>query len=253
MDPNRLSKGIIALVKLVTQLRGPDGCPWDARQTDSSIKTYLLEETYEVLDAIEESSPQDVCAELGDLLFQVLFLADLAADREEFDITEVIEKITHKMIHRHPHVFGQEKVNSAEDVALNWAKIKEAEKGTSKDTTSLLKSIPANMPALLRAHRLGERASKAGFSQPDAAKIWDRVQEEFDRLKMAIAGKDKDLFTEEMGALLFSLVDLSRLWNLNAEHLLRSTNHKFIECFKDTETGLKASGIRLEEDELNQT
>ena len=133
MDSDRLSKAIVALTNLVARLRGPEGCPWDARQTDSTIKIYLIEEAFEVLDAIEKSSPEDVCLELGDLLFQVLFLARLADERNEFDFIDVVEKITKKMIHRHPHVFGEVKVNSAEDVANNWANIKKAEKG--KPTT----------------------------------------------------------------------------------------------------------------------
>ena len=152
MDKQRLSKVLLSLYEIMRELRGPDGCPWDAKQTNATIKMYLLEEAYEVVEAIESSSPQDVCLELGDLLFQILFLAQMAAERKEFDFTEVVERITEKMIRRHPHVFGQTHVKGAEDVAANWSKIKRAEKDSCQETSSVLKSIPDNLPALLKAH-----------------------------------------------------------------------------------------------------
>jgi MazG family protein len=235
MDSNRLSKAIVTLIELIARLRGPNGCPWDAKQTDSDIKTYLIEEAYEVIEAIEGANSQEVCEELGDLLFQILFLAQLATERNEFDITEVLEKITEKMIHRHPHVFGQTKVNNAEEVALNWAEIKLAERGSSNDNSSLFQSIPVSLPALLRAHSLSERASKAGFDWLNADEIYDRVQKQFDELKTSIGTQDKELFCKEMGDLLFSLANLCRNWGLNAEHLLRDTNKSFLEHFKKKE------------------
>ena len=236
MDSDRLSKAIVALVELIARLRGPDGCPWDAKQTNSDIKTYLLEEAYEVIEAIEGKISQEVCEELGDLLFQILFLAQLATERNEFDITEVLEKITEKMIHRHPHVFGQTKVNNDEDVALNWAEIKLAERGSSNDNSSLFQSIPVSLPALLRAHRLSERASKAGFDWLNADEIYDKLLKQFDELKTAIDTQDKELFCKEMGDLLFSLANLGRNWGLNAEHLLRDANKRFLEHFGKTES-----------------
>jgi len=150
MDTDRLAGAIRSLVELVTRLRGPGGCPWDAKQTDSTIKIYLLEEAYEVLDALEDSSPEEVCSELGDLLFQILFLAQLASERGEFDFNEVVEGITEKMTRRHPHVFGNTRVESAEDVSSNWVKIKRTEKGKSKETSFLLQSIPSGLPALFK-------------------------------------------------------------------------------------------------------
>ena len=227
-----MSKAIVALVELIARLRGPNGCPWDAKQKNSDIKTYLLEEAYEVIEAIEGKISQEVCEELGDLLFQILFLAQLATERNEFNITEVLEKITEKMIHRHPHVFGQTKVNNAEDVALNWAEIKLAERGSSNDNSSLFQSIPLRLPALLRAHRLSERASKAGFDWLNEDKIYDRVQKQFDDLKIAIDTQDKELFCNEMGDLLFDLANLVRNWGFNTEHLLRDANKRFMEHFR---------------------
>jgi MazG family protein len=234
MDPDRLSSAIVDLVELVERLRGPGGCPWDAEQTDATIKIYLLAEAYEVLEAIEKSSPVDVCLELGDLLFQVLFLARLAEERNEFDLVELIEKVTEKMIRRHPHVFGAERVETAEDVALNWAKIKKTEKGALQATSSL-KSVPANLPALLRAHRLCERALREGYDLHGNGEAWDGVQERFEELRNALAEKDKDLFGELMGDLLFDLAGLARAWRLNAEDLLRLANQRFLERFEGAE------------------
>jgi MazG family protein len=248
MDPDRLPKAIEALVSLVARLRGPGGCPWDAKQTDSSIKIYLLEEAYEVLEAIEKSSSQEVCMELGDLLFQILFLAQIAAERNEFDFIEVVERITEKMIHRHPHVFGEVRVDGAEDVAHNWAEIKkkEKEKGALNDSISQLEGIPANLPALLRAHRLSERASRANLDWADTDEIWGKVEAQFKKLKMAVTSKERDLVAEQMGQLLFDLVNLGRRWGLNAEDLLRLANQKFLKCVVKMERDLKSSGITLE-------
>ncbi len=228
MDPDRLLKAVTGLVDLVEKLRGPGGCPWDAKQTDATIKLYLLEEAYEVLDAIEKNSPPDVCEELGDLLFHILFLARLAEERKEFDLSEVVEKISEKMIRRHPHVFGNTTVDGAEDVAVNWARIKQEEKKTNGDTSSLLDGVPISLPALLRAHRLGERASKAGVGTPGSHDAWERVLEKFGDLKETAVSEDRDRLGQELGALLFRLADLARLWGLNSEHLLRDANREFL-------------------------
>jgi MazG family protein len=231
MDPDRLSRAIVDLVELVERLRGPGGCPWDAEQTDATIKIYLLEEAYEVLEAIEKSSSTDICLELGDLLFQVLFLARLAEERKEFDFVQVIETIKAKMIRRHPHVFGEVKVDTAEDVALNWAKIKKSEKGALHEASSL-ENVPVNLPALLRAHRLGERASREGFDLPGTGEAWDGVQERFEKLRTALSEQNKDLVGEVMGDLLFDIAGLARAWRLNAEDVLRLANQRFLERFE---------------------
>ncbi len=228
-DPERLSKAVLGLLDLVAKLRGPGGCPWDAKQTDSTIRLYLLEEAYEVLDAIEKTSAPDVCQELGDLLFHILFLARLAEERDEFDFTEVVERITEKMTRRHPHVFGEARVENADDVAINWARIKKQEKEKSGDTSSLLNGIPVDLPALLRAHRLSERASRANFDPPDSEDAWDIVLEKFEALKASVNNQDKDNFGKDMGTFLFSLVNLARLWGVNSEHLLRTASNEFIK------------------------
>ena len=160
MNRNDPADVFTALWALVEKLRGPGGCPWDAKQTAPSIKTYLLEEAYEVADAVERESPDEVCHELGDLLFQVLFMAGIYKDRGDFDLHEVLETIRTKMVRRHPHVFGPVEVNSAEEVAANWEKIKKEELGLSENARWPLEKVPENLPALLRAYRLIERAAK---------------------------------------------------------------------------------------------
>ncbi len=252
MDFDRLSKAIVALVELVQRLREPDGCPWDKKQTESNIKLYLLEEAYEVLAAIELSPPQEVCSELGDLLFQILFLAQLAIEKNQFDFVDVVEIITEKMIRRHPHVFGQKKVDSAEEVTFNLTQIKKAEKNAANDISGLLESIPMDLPALLRAHRLSERASKVGFDWTDTAGIWDKVREEFDELDSAVVEGEREKVAEELGDLLFSVVNLCRHKGLNAEHLLRMANIKFQKRFKEMEKRLEATGTQLEEASLEE-
>ncbi len=252
MNFDRLSKAIVALVELVQRLREPDGCPWDKKQTASNIKLYLLEEAYEVLAAIELSPPQEVCSELGDLLFQILFLAQLAIEKNQFDFVDVVEIITEKMIRRHPHVFGQKKVDSAEEVTFNWTQIKKAEKNAANDISGLLESIPMDLPALLRAHRLSERASKVGFDWTDTAGIWDKVREEFDEVGSAVAGGEREEVAEELGDLLFSVVNLCRHKGLNAEDILRMANIKFQKRFKEMEKRLEATGTQLEEASLGE-
>lgn len=256
MNKDRLSETFLALTELVSRLRGDDGCPWDRKQTDSTIKMYLLEEAYEVLDAIEAGSPEDVCQELGDLLFMILFLALLAEERREFDIVEVMEKITEKMINRHPHVFGSKNVKSPEEVAINWEKIKRKEKGASKTFSSSMQGIPSDLPALLRAHRLSERASKLDFDWQDTDKIWNKVEENFDELRKSIHQQEKGRVGEKIGDLLFGLVNLARDRELNGEHLLRNANQKFLQLFKEMEAELKASSIdpdKATTEEMKQT
>jgi len=251
-EPDRLGKAVVALAHLVERLRGPGGCPWDAKQTDSTIRMYLLEEAYEVLDAVEKNSPDEVCGELGDLLFQILFLAHLASERGEYTFTTVVERITEKMIHRHPHVFGQGSAKSAEDVALRWSKIKKAEKEALGKTPSPLDGVPANLPALLRAHRLTERISKAANAWPGGDEIWKRLQENWAELGDALSQQSEKLVGEHIGGILFLLADLARQWGFNGEDLLRNANREFQKHFECTERRLRNSGIDPEEASSDQ-
>jgi MazG family protein len=229
MNKDQLARALIALSDLVSRLRGPEGCPWDREQTDSSIKMYLLEEAYEVLDAIENGSPEGVCEELGDLLFQIIFLASLAEARGEFDFTEVMEKIASKMIRRHPHVFGGAQVKNPAEVSRNWAEIKKAEKGASDAIQPLLERVPIDLPALMRAHRLIERALQSNMDLKNETKIRETVHKEYEELQRAIAEEDKERIGILVGELLFSLANLARHFGSNAEDALRGANKKFIE------------------------
>ena len=253
MDENRLSKAVVDLVKLVARLRGKGGCPWDAKQTDATVKRYLLEEAYEAVDAIENGSFHDVCEELGDLLFQIVFLALLAEERKEFDFADVMERVTEKMIRRHPHVFGNKKVNGVEDVLDNWVKIKMKEKNAKKE--DLLNNVPKNLPALLRAHRLSERAAKLNFDWKNRDEIWNKVKEEFKEMEDAIQSRNHERVCEEMGDLMFSIVNLARHWGQNAEDIMRLSNNKFMTRFSNMKKYLTDSGIKIEEatpEQMNQ-
>jgi MazG family protein len=254
MTGDRLSVAIRSLVDLVARLRGPGGCPWDAKQTDDTLKIYLIEEAYEVLDAIEGASPREVCSELGDLLFQIVFLAHLASERKEFDLADVMETIAKKMIRRHPHVFGNVQVENAEDVASNWARIKQRETGMPEDISASLKKVPSGSPALLRGHRMGERAAKAGFDWANADEVWAKVDEELKELRTAMDDGNPEAMASELGDLLFTLTNLARHWGENAENLMRDANQKFLRRFEKMERRLTDSGIGLEEatpDQMN--
>jgi MazG family protein len=246
MDPHNLSKAITGLVTLVERLRSPQGCPWDAKQTDSTIRIYLLEEAYEVLEAIEKGSPLEVCQELGDLLFQIVFLSQLGAERQEFDLTEVIERITEKMIRRHPHVFGDKQVRNADDVVKNWRMIKQTEKGNNARSGSALMAVPKDLPALLRAHRLLERASHFKVAGETVGDLLEDICQSAAQMKAANESGDQKSAVDQIGPFLFSLTKLSRLWGMNAEHLLRGVNHDFVDRFHRVETVFREQGKDIE-------
>jgi len=252
MNEEKLTKALLGLSRLVTRLRGPEGCPWDIQQTYATIKMYLIEEAYEVLDAIEKGSPGQICQELGDLLFQIFFLAGIAEDKGDFDFVDVLDKITEKMINRHPHVFGDTKVNSPEEVSENWEKIKRSEKEDSETATSPLESVPRDLPALLRAHRLSERASKAdpGLNNEDA--MWGKTERELNHFKKAVSDRDKDRIEDEMGEFLFSLANLARHFGLNAEHMLRRANQTFLEGCREKIGNGERPEIRRRRSEVSQ-
>jgi tetrapyrrole methylase family protein / MazG family protein len=255
MENDRLSGAVSALNNLVLRLRGPEGCPWDAMQTDDTAKMYLLEEAYEVLDAIDRKDPEHVCEELGDLIFQIFFLAVLAGERGEFDLVKVIESITEKMIRRHPHVFGDKTVEGTSEVSDNWEKIKREEKNGEKSASSLLNDVPINLPALLRANRLSERASKTGFDWLGKEDVWEKVKEEFEELSRSINEQDDKKVWEEMGDLMFSLVNLARHWGFNSEQLMMDANRKFVKRFEGMESEIRSSGSGIEEagvEEMNR-
>ena len=244
INDKELSDSFLDLVALVAKLRSPEGCPWDRKQTIDTVKMYLLEECYEAMDAIEKKNYPEMCYELGDLLFMIVFLAHLANEQALFDMIEINNNIIKKMKNRHPHVFGDAVVISAEEVSENWQKIKMQEKGEEVSTSSILEEVPICLPSLLRAHRLSKKASKTGFDWKSKDDIWDKVTEEFNELSDAVHSKKKDDIKEEIGDLFFSLVNLARHWDLNSEEVLRDANKKFVDRFGMMEEELKRSGIK---------
>ncbi len=226
-----------ALLKLQARLRAPDGCPWDREQTHATLRTYLIEEAYEVLDAIESADPQATAEELGDLLLQVVFHAQLAQEAGTFDISQVITGIHEKMVRRHPHVFGNAKAGSATEVVKNWEELKAQEKSTkkgllpssaSRDTTkSLLKAVPRSLPALLEAYELARQVSKVGFDWEDVQGVLDKLQEETREVQAAVSIGDSASIEDEVGDLLFVVINLARHLRIDPEVSLKKANLKF--------------------------
>jgi nucleoside triphosphate diphosphatase len=240
-------------VAIMARLRGPDGCPWDREQTFDSIKRHTLEETYEVFDAIERRAWPELKDELGDLLLQVLFYAQMAADAGYFDIGDVAAGLNEKLVRRHPHVFGDVDAADADAVVRNWEEIKREEKEAAGvraggAAASGLDDIPRTMPATLEAHKLGSRAAKVGFDWPDADGLFEKLQEEIAELQVEVkqAGAVRQArVEEELGDLLFTAVNLARHLKVDAESALRAANAKFRGRFRAMEAragGFEALG-----------
>lgn len=237
------------LVDIMALLRSKDGCPWDKVQTSESIKPYLIEETYEVIEAIDERDPAKMKEELGDLLLQIVFHSQIAKERGEFDINDVIDKISDKMVSRHPHVFGDAKFETPEEVTKQWQDRKR-EEGKLKD--SALEGVPKELPSLLRAHRLQSRAAKVGFDWAKVEDVFGKLDEELKEFKEALEKKDKKEIEDELGDIFFVLVNISRFVGVNAEEALRKTISKFISRFryielKAVEQGRQLPDMTLEE------
>jgi len=230
------------LLDVLRRLRSPDGCLWDRQQKKEDIGRYLLDESYEVLDAIASGSPAELKEELGDLLFQILFLAQLSEEADQFDIAGVIDEVTAKMIRRHPHVFGNREVSSVADIRANWEDIKRNEEKKYENHQSLLDKIPRSMPALMRAQKSNELASKVGFDWSDAQEVIAKIEEELHELKAAIKTGGHKHITEETGDLFFSLVNLCRFFSMDAEQTLQKTILKFNSRFFYIEEKLKERG-----------
>lgn len=220
-------------VEIMAHLRGPEGCPWDREQTFDSIKPYTLEETYEVFDAIERRAWGELRGELGDLLLQVLFYAQMADDAGHFNICDVVEELNAKLVRRHPHVFGDEAASTAGDVLKTWDKVKAAEKKERADDGGLLEDVPRTMPALMEAAKIGSRAAKIGFDWTKAEDLFEKMDEEVRELRaeMDAAERKQELIAEEFGDLLFVSVNLARKLNVSPEEALRAANAKFRRRF----------------------
>lgn len=220
---------------IMARLRAPGGCPWDREQTFDSIKRHTLEETYEVFDAIERRAWPDLKDELGDLLLQVLFYAQMASEAGYFDLRDVAENLSAKLIRRHPHVFGAAVATNSDAVLRNWEQIKVDEKKSKPATASLLEDIPRSMPATMEASKLGSRAAKVGFDWPDTDGLFDKVAEETNELRVEIARADADRIEAEFGDLMFTAMNLARHLNVDAETALRRSNAKFRARFASME------------------
>jgi ATP diphosphatase len=229
------------LVGLMQRLLAPDGCPWDREQTLSTLLPYLVEETYEVVDALQAGHVADHCEELGDLLLQIVFQAELRHRDGGFGIDEVIDGIVRKLIRRHPHVFGEVHAKNADEALASWAKLKAVEKA-KKGKKGALDGIPKSAPALVRAMRAGEKAGAVGFDWPDAAGVRDKVQEELGEFDQACASGDRAAMASELGDLLFAIVNLARKLDLDAEHSLREATDRFGRRFRYMEEKLEAAG-----------
>jgi nucleoside triphosphate diphosphatase len=243
---NQIHTELEALLRLVETLRGENGCPWDKKQTPESVSTYLTEEAFELAAAIETTDPDQICEELGDVLFHIVFIARMFQERDEFDLTAVAQTITRKMIRRHPHVFGETKIGSSEEVIQNWHKIKLDEKKPAAGQ-SLLDSVPAKLPALLRAYRILDRVARAAFDDKDIDSNLDNVQGALDSLKAGRRCRDKSLASEQIGDLLFAVVNLARIAKIHPETALAGSVKRFEQRFKKLETLVSESKRELAE------
>ena len=230
------------LVQIMARLRGENGCPWDREQTHASIKPYLLEETYEVLESIDENDPAKLEEELGDLALQIVFHAQMADEAGLFTIADVLRGINEKLRRRHPHIFGDVKADTAQEVLFNWEQIKKLEREKAQGRASLLDGVPRELPALLRAHRLQEKASRVGFDWNEARQVFQKVEEELAELRAAMESEQPDRMEAELGDLLFSLVNLGRFIAVNPEDALRKTIARFIDRFQYIEEELARRG-----------
>lgn len=232
--PADTGAAFMQLVKLVETLRGPDGCPWDRAQTRESVSPYLVEETFEVMDALKDGDPTEIREELGDLLFQILFHADMGRESGEFTVADVIHQIHDKMVRRHPHVFGDEVAHTPEEVLANWDRLKSKEP-SKQSRKSVLDGVPRSLPALLRAHKVSKKAAREGFDWDESGHVWDKVHEELDELRLALDTGDMAEAQDELGDVLFALVNLGRKAGLPAEEALTGTIDRFRKRFAHME------------------
>lgn len=254
----RFGKLFEDLVEVQIRLLAPNGCPWDREQTHESLRTYLIEEAYEVLDALESGDPDKFAEELGDLLLQIIFHSQLASQAGLFNVGDVIQRVHTKMERRHPHVFGTDKADSAGQVLKNWEHLKAEERrqeraarglqavdASDEKSASLLSGIPRTLPAVMEAYQLTRRASRVGFDWPNVEGVLEKLREEIKELESEIASGDAAKIESEAGDLLFSVVNVVRFLKLDPEIALKKANRKFVERFRDMESEGAASGKKL--------
>ena len=241
MTNSMINPQFTRLVEIMQRLRSPEGgCPWDLEQNHKTLKPYLLEETYEVLDAIDRNDPHELKEELGDLLLQVVFHAELARGESKFDIEDVAKEISDKMVRRHPHVFGETTVNGSGEVLENWEEIKKEEKlGKGRSDESVLDSVLKSLPALYENLKISKKVAKLGFDWQKPVHVIDKIEEELGEVKRAIKRKNRVEIEEELGDLLFAVANLCRVQKINPELALHSANKKFRKRFARMESHLK--------------
>ena len=244
--PPNIGERFARLVEIMARLRSPNGCPWDREQNFDTIKPYLLEETYEVLDAIDARDFNGLAEELGDLLLQAVFFAQMAAEEGRFNIGDSVDAINNKLIRRHPHVFGDAVAKTAGDVKRRWEEIKAAEKPRPK---GLLASVPRSLPALVEAHQIASRAAGAGFDWENVQQVLDKLHEELAELH---AAREHSELVDEIGDVLFVAVNIARFLKVDPEQALHKTNAKFRRRFEHVENGLAASGKSLSEARMDE-
>ncbi len=262
--------GFQRLVRLMQRLRGPRGCPWDRQQTLASLRGFLLEETYEVLDAIDRGDRQALAREIGDLLFEGVFLAQIGADEGAFTVVDALDAITRKLVRRHPHVFGprrgtpsggtkgaggpatQARIETPAQVVEQWEAIKAGEQTQTGEARGVLAGVPRHLPALLRAYEIGTRVAAVGFDWARAEDVLAKIEEEVAELRRALARESRDRVEEEMGDVLFSLANLCRQLGVEPESALRAANDKFTERFAALERRLAAQGRTVHEAALEE-
>jgi MazG family protein len=244
------------LLAIMARLRGSDGCPWDREQTRASLKPFLIEEAYEVLEAIDAGDDQALVEELGDLLFQVVFHAQIGAETDAFEMRDILQRLCEKMTRRHPHVFGDTRLETAQAVLAQWEAIKQREATRTGGSRSVIDGVPRALPALIRAQRMQSKAARVKFDWPDARSAWKKVQEEVEEAGEALASGDLGHFREELGDLLFSVVNVARLSSVDAEAALQGAIEKFRRRFTDMEAALAAEGksvAAVGQDELERS
>ena len=235
------------LLDIVWRLRKE--CPWDRKQTFESLRTLTIEEVYELASAISKEDMDDTCKELGDVLLHILFYARMGEEQQSFDFKDVCDRLSEKLIFRHPHIFGNEKATSAEDVSLLWEQVKLKEKGGNK---SVLAGVPEALPALIKAQRVQDKAAHAGFDWEVREQVWDKVKEEINEVETEIGNHDQDKIEAEFGDLLFAVINAARLYDVNPENALERTNRKFMHRFNYMEQHSKADGKSLKDMTLDE-
>jgi tetrapyrrole methylase family protein / MazG family protein len=251
-------------MQLMAKLRAPDGCPWDRKQTHESLKPYLLEEAYEVLEAIDHEDPRRLREELGDLLLQILFHAQIAGEHERFFIEDIMQSLSEKLVRRHPHVFGspqqKDQVLNADDVKVKWEQIKRDEREQTGRQESALEGVPKTLPALLRAFQVQARAARVGFDWSELRPVLHKLEEELNELRQVLdatgtgteSTPSKEALQAELGDVLFTVVNLARFLKINPEEALRGTVNRFIDRFHYIESRAAAGGRRLEDMSLEE-